>query len=265
MRKLAATSMAVALCAVLTGSTVALAAAPPTRVSSEPEPGEELHEAPEQVSITFDQPLDPASFIAVENHCGNRVDDRDTEVTGNTMEVALTGRHSGTYHVSYFAKGLAGVTGQHTQSYTFEVHGGPSCGPGDDHQHDDDDDHDGKHDDHDGKHDDDDHEGDEHSGDGHDGDDSETHAAGHSSDDGSHADMGHEDGHEANGEHDDAAAEHDGEHEGHEENGIPNFASGPTGPPLRGPDTPAVLIALGLSMVMGVLGGTVLRISAPKS
>lgn len=263
MRKLAAGSAALFLCLLVTGPTSALAAQEaPSRVSSEPEPREELHEAPEKVSITFDQPLDPSSFIAVENHCGDRVDDKQTEVTANEMEIDLTSKVSGNYHVEYYAKGIAGVTGANTDSFMFIVHGGPSCDPGDGGGH-------GKHG----------------NGNGHGKGGHNQHGTGHSGngehegtnpgDGTTHSGTGHTDDHDTmTGDHDAVGAEHDqheaadddkrGEHEGREENGIQNIAFGPAGPPLRGPDGPAVVIALSLSLVLGVLGGTVLRISAPK-
>ena len=277
MKKLSAASAALLLCLLVTGATSALAAqAAPSRVSSEPEPGEELHEAPEQVSITFDQPLDPSSFIAVENHCGERVDDKDTEVTANEMTVDLTSKVSGTYHVEYFAKGVAGVTGAKSEAFTFLVHGGPSCDPDG-----------GGHNGHGNGN------GNGH-GNGHGNGNGNGHGNGHGNGGGEHNGGGHSGNHENGGEHsgsgghsgstdhDDHDSMSDGEHAdqdhgaheaaenkpedhtGHEENGIQNIAFGPAGPPLRGPDGPAVVIALSLSVVLGVLGGTVLRISAPK-
>ena len=273
MRKIVARGFVVALLALVVGSTGASATpspdasgtsqAPPSKIDSEPAEGAELHQAPDKVSITFDQPLDPSSQISVENHCGARADDRHTRVTGNSMEVDLGSDFAGTYHVSYFAKGVGGVTGQQSGAFTFSVHMGPSC-DGKDHDHDkkkhkkkkhgpghDDRKHKrGRdHDDHDPGSD---HDGDTHATSSH-GDD-------HSNGGGDHAGAGH-----AGGRHGDAhGRNHDSGGGGTEANGIRDLAGGPTGPPLRGPDLPAVAMSLGLCMLMGVLGGAVLRMSSPR-
>ncbi|HET7481930.1 MAG TPA: copper resistance protein CopC [Actinomycetota bacterium] len=114
---------------VIAGSGAALAAAPPRYLSSSPGDGQEVSSPPSSVSITFDQPLDSSSEItAIEDHCGNRVDDGSTQVTGNQMSIGMDSEAAGTYHVMYFVRGVGGVTGQQQGMFMFTVTDGPSCG-----------------------------------------------------------------------------------------------------------------------------------------
>ncbi len=99
----------------------------PQYVSSEPSPGEKVHEAPREVSVTFSEPLDRTSSLAVVDECGRRIDIRDTDVRANKMSVELARFPSGKYVVAYKATGLAGVTGTNSGSFAFRVHAGRSC------------------------------------------------------------------------------------------------------------------------------------------
>jgi methionine-rich copper-binding protein CopC len=100
----------------------------PGYMSSEPSDGEMLDEAPERVEVTFDEPLDQSSVLTVSDECGRKVDDGDVEVQANTMSVGLALKPTGKYEVSYFAKGVGGLTGQESGTFDFMVHSGPSCG-----------------------------------------------------------------------------------------------------------------------------------------
>ena len=116
---------------------IALAAAPPQYVTSSPGNDAEVSSPPSSVSITFDQPLDPSSAITgIEDHCGHEVSEGSTQVTGNQMQISMDSEAEGMYHVSYFVKGVGGVTGQQQGTFTFTVTEGPSCGkPAHDHMH----------------------------------------------------------------------------------------------------------------------------------
>jgi methionine-rich copper-binding protein CopC len=230
----------------------AAASAAPEYVDSEPGDGEEVHKAPDQVSITFSEPLDSSSEIAVFDECGRRVDNGNTQIalTQTTMSVGLDAKPSGHYEVDYTATGLAGVTGTTKGSFHFTAHTGPSCdGSGDGHDHDGDD---GKHDGHDNKngqhkHDDGGHEGEAHE---HTSDAGDDHAA--------HTDGTHEDG------HDDHAAgagpnKRDGPGQDVKRNPPPNLARGESPFPRLEPDSWAVFVALGICVVLGAGGGVALR------
>ena len=274
MRRIRATatrSVLAAFLLVLAGALVAPAsAAPPSKVDSTPQDGDQVHEAPERVSISFDQPLDPESFIHVENHCGDRVDEQPTEVSGTEMSVPVTGNWAGMYHVTYLAKGLGGVTGQETGTFTFSVHAGDGC-DGDKGGHE-----------HGGG-------GNGHNGGGHDG------GGEHGSGSGNHGEQGHSSsaGHEGaahrstthasshssgssggmdHGEHavtpgggsvDHSSMDHSGHSGGDNEDATNHIRSGPVNS-SGGPGNQAVVISLSLCALLGVLGGTVLRFSAPN-
>jgi methionine-rich copper-binding protein CopC len=117
---------------VLLWASHALAAGAPQYVSSDPAKGESLHEAPERVEVTFSEPLDPSSDMAVSDECGRRVDDGQVEVVATQMSVGIEKQPAGKYTVEYTAVGIGGVTGSAGGSYSFSVHRGPTCpgGPG---------------------------------------------------------------------------------------------------------------------------------------
>lgn len=263
------------LAVLMVGWMAAPALAAPTVLSTSPEEGAEMHEPPGEVTIEFSEPLQDSSGLIVRDGCGDKVSEGDGRIVGTAMNelnvVIGPAPHHGTYTVEYVA---TGVTGTATGSYTFTVHGGTDCdgsggggtgghhgggdgggtgggGHGDGHDGDDGD-HDGSGGMHDG------------SGDGnHSGsnDHSEMSSPTHMSNHGEHQDMTHTDpkkkshrehrnGEHRNGNHRDAAN--------------PPLAAGEDG---RGPtDIPTgttVVIALGLAILMGVVGGWVLRVSTP--
>ncbi|MGH2808882.1 MAG: copper resistance CopC family protein [Actinomycetota bacterium] len=274
MRALATRSIVGALLLVLAGAFVAPASAAPSKVSSDPDEGEQLHEAPERVTITFDQPLDPSSHIEVENHCGDRVDEQPTDVNGTEMSVPVTGNWGGMYHVTYVAKGVAGVTGQQTGRFMFSVHAGAECdgGGGGGHDHGGGGGTGGGHDGgHEGGHGGGGHEGSGEHGSGAGAHDpgahesaahgSTTHGSAHGAHAGSgtdHAEMDHG-GHSSDGKH----ADHHANGAGSERDETRNITSAPSGD-LRGPGSDAVMLSLGLCALLGLLGGALLRFSAPK-
>lgn len=250
MKRSCAAAAALALGAWVALAASAAASAAPEYVNSEPGDGEEVHEAPDQVSITFSEPLDSSSQIEVFDECGRRVDNGDTQIalTQTTMSVGLDAKPSGHYEVDYTATGVAGVTGTTKGSFHFVAHAGPSCdGGGGGHDHDNDD---GEHGD---RHENDQH---EHGEGGHEGgahehtDTGDDHAA--------HADGTHEDG------HDDHAAgagpdSRDGDGVSAKRNPPPNLARGESPFPRLEPDSWAVFVALGICVVLGAGGGVALR------
>ena len=254
MRKLGALATALIAALMLAAPAVAAAQAPPQYVDSEPGRGEELHQAPDEVSITFDQPLDPSSTIVVEDHCGRRVDSGETNVSAMEMSVALSVQPAGLYHVEFVAKGIAGVTGENKDSFQFTVHAGPSCkgGGGGGHHHGGG--NGGKHNGHG-------------NGSGHGG----RHGGGDGGEHGSgtHTTGGHGSTHAGSalsgphGEHSGAAGgahgEHGSGHEATEKGTRPTLASGPGGFPALTPTGTAVLTSLALSGLLGLAGGLMLR------
>ena len=126
MRKLATGALALLLLSFAAAPALAKAIAP-QKQSSDPSDGAKLHEAPERVEVTFNEPLDPSSKLGITDDCGNQIDDGSTEVDGMSMSVGVAKKPSGPYHVEYTAEGLAGVTGEGTGHFTFTVHAGTSC------------------------------------------------------------------------------------------------------------------------------------------
>lgn len=232
---------------------------PPRYQSSEPGDGETVHRPPDRVEVTFDQPLDGSSELAVGNDCGKNVDDGDTEVDGNTMSIGLSSKPSGDYHVEYVAVGIGGITGKSTGHFTFTAHGGKACdGDGSKHDHDGNDKngHNGHDDDH-GKQ----PEGEGHaagSGD-HDADGS-TGGASHSDHDGGAG--------ETHGTHEgDNGNDHAAGHGGSEESGaVPGITSADdtSRKLLSRADSGTLLLSLGLCALLGILGGAVLRASGAR-
>lgn len=277
--------IAAAFIAALVVAPASAAGMAPTYVSSEPSDGEELHRAPERVEVTFSEPLDESSDLTVSDSCGRRVDDGSPTVDGNTISVGIALEPSGHYQVAYSATGLAGLTGTTKGSFHFMVHFGKACGGdgGGGHQN-----HGGNgtggggggggggHGQHGGGGGDgDDHEG----GDGHSG-------AGHGSS-GAGGASTHPGGHMSSSTHDPETSGHEGghgerhrnkghgkgqgKHKGHEKAADPKtddpdepgpLASG-DGQPVA-PDGTAVMLALGLSLLLGTIGGWFLRVSGAR-
>lgn len=260
----------------------------PGYVSSEPAHKEKVQEAPERVQVTFDEPLDASSDLTVTDECGRTVDDGNVEIQGNIMSVGIALKPSGAYQVTYFARGLGGVTGQESGMFGFQVATGPSCGEkkeGGGHQG-----HgggDGKGGDGNGGE----HEGGHGSGggstghSGRSGSGGGTHggmtdhgSVGHSSASKAHSAMGnagssprHGSNKHGSGKHGKGGAGKHGKGGAHglldildrnERSGDRPLAAGPGDDPA--PDGQAVLIALGLSLLMGVVGGWLLRVSGAR-
>ena len=266
------------LAVVMVGWMAAPALAAPTVLSTDPEEGATMHQPPGDVTIEFSEPLQESSGLTVKDSCGKKVSEGDSRIVGPAMNelnvVVGPAPHRGTYKVEYVA---TGVTGTATGSFTFVVHGGVDCdgsggggggghgghggggdgdggGSGGGHgghggSGDGDGDHDSSRGDHDG------------SGDG---------GAHSTSSDHSGMDMS---GH---GEHQDMAHKKSGKKNRHA-NHRPNEGAnqrGPGNPPIAAPggsdpvtDIPTgttVVLALGLAVLMGSVGGWVLRVSSPS-
>ncbi|HEY7876218.1 MAG TPA: copper resistance protein CopC [Actinomycetota bacterium] len=277
--------------ALVSLGTLALLAAPafpafasgaaPTYVTSDPSNGATVQSAPSRVSVTFSEPLDPSSTLQVFDQCGRAVDSGDEQVLGSRIDVGIAQSPSGHYTAVYVAKGFAGATGETKGSISFHVTSGEACDGADHAGHDGHGTGGGADDGHDGHGDGD---GDGHhghgggAGDGHDGHagGSDDHTGGHHLTGGDHSGGahsgrdhgagGHGDGHGSGGEHGKGhgGRGHGGHHQadgGRDGGGDPQLASGRGGPGLA-PTTTSVVIALGLSIVMGALGGWVLRVSS---
>ena len=259
---------AVLLALAVIGWAAAPALAAPQVLSTDPEEGAQLHKAPPQVTIEFSEPLEDSSDIEVEDGCGNRVDDNDVTIGGtlsNELSVGL--RHTayhGTYKVTYIGTGVTGTT---SDSYTFDVHAGKSC-----------DDSGGGHRGHGGNG----HGGNGHGGNGHGGHDGNGEGKGGHGGDGhggggddvDHGSMsGHDGDHKKMGgghaRHDRKPGKHD-KHKRHQQEGD---GDGDTQAPQAGDEIPVptdiptgttVVLGLGLAVLMGALGGWVLRVSNPS-
>ena len=293
MRRFLAAIAAAGL-ATLTVAPAGAAAVAPTYVSSEPSDGEELHQAPDRVEVTFSEPLDQSSKLSVEDSCGRQVDDGEVAIDGSAMSVGIALEPSGHYQVSYTATGLAGVTGSTEGGFHFMVHFGDKCGGGKGGK--------GGHNNHGGNntggngnntggnntggngnnnehnnHSGGGSQGGQHSsGSGHSGSGpsstgttdhagSQTHGGGHSSMDSTdnrHGGM--------HGDDDNKRTKKHGKHRGHRKPKTtvatpdqPGPLAGGSGQPVA-PDGSAVMLALGFSLALGTLGGWFLRVSAVR-
>jgi methionine-rich copper-binding protein CopC len=267
MRKLLTGSYA-ALLVLLVAAPAVAQAAPPQYQSSEPSDGATVHEPPDRIEVTFDQPLDEASNLTITDGCDRRIDDGATEVSGSSMSVALEQKPSGEYHVAYVARGIGGLTGTSDGHFTFTAHAGESCGKGGGAHHPGMN-HPGNHDpgkgtENHGKHGND-HSGTDHSSTGHSstdhsGTDHSTasgHDDGHSSGTGSSHDeqgAGHSNGNHSNGNHTTAAAD--------DFDGI--TSSDTSRNLLTRANSTTLLISLFLCAALGILGGAVLRATNAK-
>ncbi|MBW3594912.1 MAG: copper resistance protein CopC [Actinobacteria bacterium] len=243
--------------------------AAPQYLSSEPSDGETVHQPPDRVEATFDEPLDGSSRLVVKDECGRRVSNRKTEVEVNTMSTTLTAKPSGEYHVEYMAVGLGGITGTATGHFTFTAHAGKACDGGSGGHNG----HNGNNGKHGNGHEDNGHDSNGHDGNGHDGGgdhDVTDHSAGGGDHD-RHGSTGDE-------QHSDHAPTGSGDHGNHDGNGSNEnddaLASGEI-PGITSPDDTArkllssadsttLLVALGLCLALGVLGGAILRASGVR-
>lgn len=252
MKRLFSIGLLVSLLCLPAG--IAAAAIAPEYVSSEPEEGAKLHEAPEEVSITFSEPLDPDSTMKVEDECGNQVDDKQVEVSLNEMRVGIAKTPSGHYIVTYAAVGVGNVTGTTNGQFHFQVLHGAACDGSGGHKHGN-----GKHGN--GKH----------GGGGH-----GKHEGNRHGEHGEHGTGGHA-GHAGTTDHMDHAmgggvGDH-AQHRAHEaeqvraaqrENRLRGIATGESPFPDLSPDSTAVLLGLLLSIGFGGLGGLLLRVQPSK-
>ena len=264
MRKLLAGCYAVLLVVAVAVPAVASQPAPPRYQSSEPSDGATVHQPPDRVEVTFDQPLDDSSSLGIKDECGRTVDDGSTEVDGNSMSIGVAEKPSGDYHVEYTAVGLGGLTGRSEGHFTFTAHGGKPCdgGKNDHDDHDDDDEND--HDDHGDK---------DHDSDRHDDDDHSTttdHGSDHSSSDGDHTEhdsaMGTHDGSGHSGGSDGNHDEHSGDGKAQAGGDVPGITSpdDTSRKLLSRADSSTLLLSLGLCLLLGVLGGAILRTSGVR-
>lgn len=269
MRHLKALLAALAVGALAAGPLAGAAGAAllaPTYQSSSPEDGAMMDEPPSEVTVTFSEPLDASSEMSVFDECGTEIDAGPATVNLTEMQVGIGETPAGTYKVVYTAVGLAGVTGETKGSFDFMVHHGQPCKKGAKKHH-------GNHGNH-GKgnkkkseHD--------HDGDGHDDHDDMSSGPGHSGGDHSSGSTSHSaGGHMSSGsEH---GSGHDspghGNHHADAKSGgngagdvttdaVPNppVAAGPGGGIAGTADAQAMLIGLGLALLVGVLGGWLLR------
>ena len=255
---------------VATSASAAVAPVAPQYSSSDPADGDTMHQAPDQVTVTFSEPLDSSSEMIVEDHCGNKLDDGNVEVSLNEMSVGIAKKPAGHYMVTYAADGVGGITGSTQGRFSFKVHAGESlCGDSGNGGHGG---HGGSgsttggtHKGHGGS------EGHD-QGNGHSGHSKGGHSAGGNQTTGGSEHTAHESG--AGGSHmeHDAAAGSEAGHGEHadmkggsserDDQDLTGLAAGETPMPELNPDSTAVLLALLLCAAFGALGGWVLRISA---
>jgi methionine-rich copper-binding protein CopC len=100
----------------------------PRPTDTSPEQGGVVTRAPDEVSMTFDEPLDPSSRLEVHDECGRLVSG-DTEITVDEMSTPLTLKPKGHYVVSWSATGLAGASGTRDGTWAFHVREGNHCDP----------------------------------------------------------------------------------------------------------------------------------------
>ena len=264
--KISVAVRALVMALALVGWMAAPAMAAPSIISTDPEAGAELHEAPASVSMEFSEPLQATSGLEVVDECDTKVSNGETAIGGTAMnemsvDVGATPHH-GTYTVSYVATGVTGTT---TGSFTFYVHAGTGCdgsGGG------------GGHDGHGGG-------GGSggggsggHDGSGHDGTGgSGTHSgANHDSmaSDPNHDMSGKHAGMDMSGKHADMNHKKKNKHRNHKKGGADDdgqttVAIGNVpGLPTDIPTGTTVFVALGLAIALGLVGGWVLRVSSPS-
>jgi methionine-rich copper-binding protein CopC len=127
MRKLLVAALAAAF--AMTALPALAGPESPMLLQADPADGAKLKTAPDQVTLTFDEPLDIAySRIEVYDSCGNRVDKGGAQATLVQLSVALGRRPKGRYTVYYVASMYPkGATGQTTGYLHFTVASGKAC------------------------------------------------------------------------------------------------------------------------------------------
>ncbi|HYN36818.1 MAG TPA: copper resistance protein CopC [Actinomycetota bacterium] len=270
---------------------------PPAYESSDPARGEKMHTKATEVSVTFNEILEPSAAELSVSACGETVDDgRPPTVTMETISIGIGENPVGTYTVAYKVSGADDTPQEKATpaegSYTFSYHskqcggsGEPGDGNGEGHGH-----HDGGHGNggeghgqHGGKghgqH------GDKHGGtkhggrgqgghgaEGHDSTSHTGHTAGgaeHSEDHptGDHSTGSHEGGHhkKGNGGHHSGSGKghhHSGGHNGESHTDEPgNAGNQPTAAskPSKPNDVVNLLLVLLIPAAMGAVGGRMLR------
>lgn len=251
----------------------------PQREGSDPEPGEIVHHV-DEVSVTFNETLDPTSSRLRVHACGKRVDSGEMQFspTGETISVSLDESPPGSYEATYRVRGLDDTPEERADpsegSFSFALHykrcekdNGTGHGHGNG----------GNNKDHNkGGHDRGGHSGGDHTGD-HAGGGGE-HEGGHTTSSVSHGDhaggSGHSGGHRGGkgDQHEDkgGGGHQKGDHSGHGDKGAkgehmghrpdpkdPDAGAG--GEPSRPNDVLNLVLALGLPALVGALGGRALR------
>ena len=263
---------------------------PPEYESSDPPPGKKTHTKTTEVSVTFNEILDPSTAELSVSACGETVDDgRPPTVTMETISIGIGENPVGTYTVVYKVSGADDTPQEKAAptegSYAFSYHstqcGGsePGDGPDGEHGH-----HEGGHDNGSGDHG---HHrgkngGTEHGGHGQDGQGGGSHASTshtdhsaergneHSEDhSGDHSARSHEGGHQkkGNGGHHSGSGKNGhhgfGGHNGKSHTDDPGNAGGnksTAGPkPSKTSDVVNLLLVLLIPAAMGALGGRMLR------
>ena len=108
---------AVSLLAAASGGGVALAHAFLDHAS--PLVGSTVRSAPQEVTLTFTQNLEPAfSSVEVTDGSGARVDQGKAQISGNTMRIGLKPLKPGAYHVRWRALSVDTHTTQGSFSFT---------------------------------------------------------------------------------------------------------------------------------------------------
>ncbi|MEA2516427.1 MAG: CopC domain [Actinomycetota bacterium] len=128
MRRRFGSVLVASLAFALIGGAAVAGPTSPMLLQSDPADGAKLSTAPDQMTLTFSQPLD-AHYSRVEIYaCGKRVNPTTVTVTASQMTTAINKHPRGTYKVFYFANGTPkGATGETAGSLTFTVKKGPSC------------------------------------------------------------------------------------------------------------------------------------------
>jgi methionine-rich copper-binding protein CopC len=120
--------------ALFVATVIALTMAPsaaqaaPGYLTSQPEDQEKSAEAPENVQIVFDQPLDLDGILVVVDACEKRVDDGNVAIVGNTISVGIERAPSGLYVAVWRVKAPGGVGGEGAGRIEFTVTSGKACG-----------------------------------------------------------------------------------------------------------------------------------------
>ena len=99
---------------------------PPQFESADPSPNQRAHRPPQEVSVTFNELLDPSSSAMSVFACGVRVDDDTSDVDGDTVSVSLARAPAGRYVVRYTVTGADDTPAERSDptrgSHSFSLH-----------------------------------------------------------------------------------------------------------------------------------------------